>query len=163
MTQNPSQPIQENDNAGVKIVAPVIYVGFFLVGIIFESIFPIPAFLPNLVAGLVGWLLAVTSLVLVLWGLKSFYIASNPVMPHKPALSLMTTGAFGITRNPLYLSLLLLYLGTSIFTNSWWPIIFIPILIFTINHLVIVKEEAFLTRKFDEEYLQYCRRVRRWI
>jgi protein-S-isoprenylcysteine O-methyltransferase Ste14 len=63
----------------------------------------------------------------------------------------------------MYLSLLLLYAGISIFLNFWWPIVLAPALIVAMDRMVIVKEEAYLMRRFEEEYRRYRERVRRWI
>lgn len=155
--------VQKNDNAGVKIIAPLIYFGFFVFGAILQYIFPIPVLLPKIIAWLIGWVIALVSLIVVILGLRVFRAANNPVMPYKPVSSLMIQGVFKLTRNPLYLSLLLLYIGISIFINFWWPIVFVPVLIVMINQLVIAKEEAYLTRRFGKEYQQYCEHVRRWI
>jgi protein-S-isoprenylcysteine O-methyltransferase Ste14 len=152
-----------SDNPGVKILAPFIYTVFFLIGLVLEYVLPLPALLPNVMAWLTGWLLAVASLFFILPAMRSFHSARTSMIPFRPAFSLVTHGVYGITRNPMYVSLLLLYAGISIFLNFWWPIALAPALIVAVDRMVIVKEEAYLVRRFGEEYRRYRERVRRWI
>jgi len=152
-----------SDNAGVKIPPPVIYAGFFLLGLVLEYAFGAPALLPNVVAWLAGWLLSVASLFLIIPALRSFRSAHTSMIPIRPASSLVTDGVYGITRNPMYFSLLLLYAGISIALNLWWPIVLAPALILAIDRIVIAREEAYLLRRFGDEYRRYRERVRRWI
>jgi protein-S-isoprenylcysteine O-methyltransferase Ste14 len=152
-----------SDNAGVRIPGPIIYIVFFLLGLVLEGLVPIPALLPNVVAWLIGWAICVASLFFVIPALRSFRAVRTSMIPFRPASSLVTSGVYGITRNPMYLSLLLLYAGLSIFFNLWWPIVLAPALIVVMDRTVIAREEAYLMRRFGEEYRRYGERVRRWI
>lgn len=152
-----------SDNAGVKIPPPIIYVVFFLLGLALEYGLGAPALLPNVVAWLAGWLFCVASLFLFVPALRSFRSAHTSMIPIRPASSLVTHGIYGITRNPMYVSLLLLYAGLGIAFNLWGPIVLVPALIFAMDRLVIAREEAYLLRRFGEEYRRYRERVRRWI
>lgn len=152
-----------NDSPCVIIPPPLIYGIFFLVGTTLEYVIPIPAFLPYMIARVVGWMLAIASLFFAIPGMQSFYAARTTIMPHKAASSLVTRGIFTITRNPLYVSLLFLYAGVGVHFNLWWPIILIPFLIAVMDRLVIAREEAYLTRRFGDEYQNYRTRVRRWL
>ena len=152
-----------SDNAGVKIPAPIIYAVFFLLGLALESGLPIPALLPTIMAWLAGWLLCLASLVFIIPAMRSFRSVHTSMVPFRPASSLVTHGVYGITRNPMYLSLLLLYAGASIVFNLWWPIALAPALILAMDRMVIAREEAYLLRRFGEEYRRYRERVRRWI
>jgi protein-S-isoprenylcysteine O-methyltransferase Ste14 len=152
-----------SDNPGVKIPPPLIYAGFLLIALALQYVVPIPAFLPTTMAWFVGWIICVASLFFVAPAMRSFRSAHTSMIPFRRASSLVTHGIYGITRNPMYLSLLLLYAGISIFLNFWWPIVLAPALIVAMDRMVIVKEEAYLMRRFGEEYRRYRERVRRWI
>jgi protein-S-isoprenylcysteine O-methyltransferase Ste14 len=152
-----------SDNPGVKIPPPFIYGVFFLLGLVLEYVLPIPVLLPNMTAWFTGWIISVASLFFVVPAMRSFHSVRTSMMPFRHASSLVTHGVYGMTRNPMYLSLLLLYAGISIFLNLLWPIVLAPALIVAMDRLVIVKEEAYLMRRFGEEYRRYRARVRRWI
>ncbi len=84
-------------------------------------------------------------------------------MTVKPATSLQTNGIYSYTRNPMYVTLLLIYLGLALQFGNWWTLILAPFLIAFITYRVIRPEERYLTRAFGEEYMNYQKRVRRWI
>ena len=66
-------------------------------------------------------------------------------------------------RNPIYLSVVLLYVGiTLLFAACWSLVLLVPALIIR-HYAVILREEAYLDRRFGETYRQYRARVRRWI
>jgi len=81
----------------------------------------------------------------------------------KPATSLQTTGIYSISRNPMYVGLMNLYIGLSFIIGNWWNFILFPALILFIQIVVIRKEEKYLEREFGTLFLQYKQKVRRWI
>jgi len=151
------------DGPGVKLPPPFLYLTSFLVGIVLQHALPIPAPLPLPLGRFLGWLLAVVSLVVAALGVRSLRAAGTTIRTDKPASMLVTVGIFGRTRNPLYLSLLLLYAGISVFLNLWWPVVLLPLLVLTMNRFVIAKEEAYLVGEFGAAYREYTQRVRRWM
>lgn len=65
-------------------------------------------------------------------------------------------------RNPMYVSFFLYFLGCSLITNSW--ILFIVLIIFQISvHYLILSEERWCIKEFGLEYVNYMKRVRRYI
>lgn len=92
--------------------------------------------------------------------LKKF---NTTVKPFETSTFLVTTGVYSISRNPMYLGMFLFLLGESIILGSIGSFI-IPILfMIVINERFILSEEKMLGAEFQEEYLKYCKDVRRWI
>jgi protein-S-isoprenylcysteine O-methyltransferase Ste14 len=89
--------------------------------------------------------------------------AGTHVDPRQPATALVSQGPFRLTRNPLYLSLTLLYAGIALVVNSLWPILLLPGALIMIRYGVINREERYLERTFCEQYLSYKAKVRRWV
>ena len=83
--------------------------------------------------------------------------------PDRPTTTIVTEGFFRYSRNPLYLSLMLIYSGIAIYANSLWLIFLLPLLFVGLERGVVLREERYLERKFGDEYLQYKKKVRRWI
>jgi protein-S-isoprenylcysteine O-methyltransferase Ste14 len=81
----------------------------------------------------------------------------------RPTKRIVTEGFFKYSRNPLYLSVMLIYCGIAIHANSLWLILWIPVLLVSLERGVVLREEKYLEGKFGDEYLQYKKRVRRWI
>ena len=63
----------------------------------------------------------------------------------------------------MYLGTTLMYVGLALALNTFWPILFLPAVLLILHYGVIFPEEVYLQNMFDEEYRQYCARVRRWL
>ena len=147
---------------GVIVPPPVIYLAFFLAGIALGWAFPLPSF-ESRAALFIGWLIALASLVIAVLGFKEFRTAQTTFRPDRSASSLITTGIIKFSRNPLYLSLFLLYSEISILIGAWWPIILLPLLFTVMDRYVVAREERYLAQRFGASYSVYCKRVRRWL
>ena len=146
----------------IKIPPPVIYLTFFIIGVLLVRVIPLPLAVTPL-ARFFGWLLAFASLVIAASAFWEFYAARTTMWPNRPASALITKGIFTLTRNPLYLSLLFIYCGSGIFFGIWWAIITAPFLVVVINRYVIAREESYLEKKFGAAYQNYCGKVRPWV
>ena len=150
------------DNPGVIAPPPLIYAGPLAISLLLNLKFPMH-FLPRKVARILGLTLIGASVILVWRAFQRMSRAGTNVNPTEPATVLVTEGPFKYTRNPLYLSLTLFYVGISILVNALWAMLLLPAVLFLINRGVIDREERYLERKFGEQYKQYKERVRRWI
>ncbi|HHE9997473.1 TPA: isoprenylcysteine carboxylmethyltransferase family protein [Haemophilus influenzae] len=105
------------------------------------------------------------SFLIALSSVMHFFICKTSINPRdfKGTTKLVSTGIFRFSRNPMYLSLLLmliawvLWLGNSL---AWLGII---VFVLAINQFQIAKEEAYLENKFGDEYRRYKQKVRRWL
>ena len=86
----------------------------------------------------------------------------NPLKPQK-ASSLVISGFYRISRNPMYLGMFYVLLGVATLLGDISGLIPLPILVLTMNYLQIVPEEKILAEIFGDEYLTYKQNVRRWI
>ncbi len=96
-------------------------------------------------------------------GSSEFTRAGTNVDPMKPALKLVTTGLYRFTRNPMYLGMVLFLFGLSLMFSLEWGIVLTVVLWVVYDRYVVVREEAYLTRKFGEPYREFLSRTRRWI
>ena len=152
----------EGDNAGVIAHPPYIYLATMIAGLALH--FAMPAgFLPE------GWLqlalgapLMAGALALGMWGRKVMVRTGTAVNPAHSTTALVVTGPFRFTRNPLYISLPLLYIGIAVSANALWILALAPVPVWIVTVGVIRREERYLERKFGDEYLRYKARVRRW-
>ena len=86
----------------------------------------------------------------------------NPLTPQK-ASSLVTSGIYQHTRNPMYLGLLLVLLAWAIFLGNILAFVMLPLFILYINRFQIEPEERALKNRFGRDFEQYQSHVRRWI
>ena len=77
--------------------------------------------------------------------------------------ALVTVGMYRYSRNPMYLGLVLLNIAATIFFGTWLGVIIVVAFIFLLNLLQIIPEEEALIDIFGEEYIDYKKKVRRWI
>ena len=95
----------------------------------------------------------------------SFVRARTTMNPTKPSATstLVTGGVFRLTRNPMYLSLLLYLLAWAAYLANWLSALLVPVFVVYINELQIKPEERALSALFGEEYASYKGTVRRWL
>lgn len=93
-----------------------------------------------------------------------FYSTKTTVDPTKPekATKLVTKGIFAFTRNPMYLSMLLLLLGLGLHLGNAFNVLLAAGFVGYMNRFQIIPEERALRAIFGKEYKQYCKNVRRW-
>ncbi len=98
------------------------------------------------------------------WAFALFRSEDTEINPTSPTnRKLVTRGPYRFTRNPMYLSLVMLTLGIAIWVGSW-PFFLAPTGVFaTANWVHIPYEEAKMSRQFGAEFDDYMRRVRRWV
>jgi protein-S-isoprenylcysteine O-methyltransferase Ste14 len=97
-------------------------------------------------------------------GVVTFRQAKTTVNPLKPhASSLVTSGFYAISRNPMYLGGLIMLLGWAILLSNALAFLFLPLYVLYINRFQIAPEERVLTSLFGETYVAYQARARRWL
>jgi protein-S-isoprenylcysteine O-methyltransferase Ste14 len=85
------------------------------------------------------------------------------IVPHRPVSTLLTAGAFRLSRNPMYAGLSITYLGCVLLSDSWWPLATLPVALALVRTLVIGPEERYLADRFGQTYLNYQASTRRWV
>ena len=152
----------DRDHAGVIAFPPLIFAAHVVAGGLAHWLWPIPL-LPSPSARTIGAILAVAAGAQAFWAARIMNRAGTNVRPSQPTTAIVAAGPYTYTRNPMYLSLCLLYLGISLLIDGVLPVLFLVPLALTLHFGVIKREERYLAAKFGETYLAYQRRVRRWI
>ena len=109
--------------------------------------------------------LAAIGLLIDITGIASFIRARTTVNPLKPqaASTLVTTGIYKFSRNPMYLGMLMLLLAWAAYLANAGSILLIPVFVIYVNRFQIGPEESVLTTLFGDEFAAYRARVRRWL
>ena len=113
----------------------------------------------------VSALITVLAVACVLSGIISFRLARTTVDPMHPerASSVVSSGIYRWTRNPMYLGFLLLLLAFAVKLSNPVTLVWLPVFVWYMNRFQIIHEEQALQRLFGDQYLHYCQHVRRWI
>lgn len=152
-------------NPGVHFPPPILFVAGLALGWAVGWWFPIPILPAGLRAvGLVaGWSFIGLALALVGWAMGTFRLMKTGIYPNQPATSIVARGPYRFTRNPMYVGMTAISVGTALVVNSMWMIVTLPVVIWLLTVLVIRREEAYLSSAFGSSYDEYRRTVRRWI
>ena len=152
----------ERDAPQVRIIPPLIYLAGLVIGFVANLWWPVK-FMPDTMAWTIGGILIVCGAVLAGSALFKFKRARTTVRPDKPPSALVIAGPYKFTRNPMYLGLAVAYLGIVTAGQSVWALILLPVVLAIIQRRAIEPEEAFLTRRFGGDYINYTKQVRRWV
>jgi len=154
--------MSSQDSPRVFVPPPLIIGGSLLAGLAIDGrIQAMPAF--ETVSAITGSVLTAIGLGLIVVSLDLFRSARTRPEPWQPASSLIHSGLYRYTRNPMYLGMLLAYAGLALALRSPTAgLLLIPVFAI-IDRLVVAREEAYLERRFGMEFERYRARVRRWL
>jgi protein-S-isoprenylcysteine O-methyltransferase Ste14 len=151
------------DTAQVLVRPPLVWALAALVGIALGWFLPLP-FVPTEVPAVwLGGTLFALAVALFAWAIVTMTRAGSNVPTSMPSVSIVDTGPYRFTRNPIYLGMMLSLAGLAIAFDSLWSVMALVLFFFVIRYGVVAREEAYLERKFGEVYRSYRTRVRRWL
>jgi protein-S-isoprenylcysteine O-methyltransferase Ste14 len=151
------------DTAQVIIRPPLAWGLAVIAGLALNWLVPLP-FLPvDLPAGWLGAMVFILALALVAWAIVTITRAGSNVPTNLPTTTIVESGPYRFTRNPIYLGMFLGLIGLAIaFDNLWLLMMLVPFAL-VIRYGVVAREETYLERKFGDVYRRYHTRVRRWL
>lgn len=151
-------------NPGIHYPPPLIYVAGIVLGWLVDRLRPLPITGgPSVLRFALTFIFAIAWFLLFGAAWRVFRRERTTLIPNRPATALATTGIYSRTRNPMYLSLAMLYIAVTLVLDSWWPLLLLPAVLAIIDRVVILREERYLSQAFPHLYDEYRRRVRRWL
>ncbi|HVO23288.1 MAG TPA: isoprenylcysteine carboxylmethyltransferase family protein [Candidatus Margulisiibacteriota bacterium] len=161
LRQGRSAPVA-TDSPNVVASPPLLYGVTFLAGVLLHGVFPKPITAPNVAIGS-GLALLFVGTVAATWSRRAMEAAGTNANPALPATTLIVSGPFGFSRNPMYVARTILYLGLGLLMNALCVLAVLVPLLFVMQYGVIRREERYLEGKFGDAYRQYQAAVRRWL
>jgi len=152
---------EHKDHADVKIAPPILTLIFIFIAYVAKWTIPLPFLVPSILRN-IGFGLIVVGFLLGIAAFLEFRKARTTVDPHGSVSSIVTSGIYRFTRNPIYMGFLLMLIGIPLNSGTYWGLILVPVFIYFMNSLVIEHEEAYLEKKFGDVYTSYKSRMRRW-
>ena len=149
------------DRADVKILPPVVLAVGLTVEILAGVFLPARLF-PGLIALSLGLIVIVGSIALVVQAVREISRANTAFDARKSTTAIVETGVFRFSRNPVYLSMILLGVGVALLLNSPWALLLTYPLGSALCLIAIRPEEAYLEAKFGRVYRVYRERAPRW-
>lgn len=109
-----------------------------------------------------GLVLILSGTVLMVWAASEFSRHKTTLLPSEAASTIVKSGPYRYTRNPIYLSMALAYSGISMAFDSPVALLLVLVVVVLLNRQA-VREERYLEGAFGEQFTEYKRRVRRWL
>jgi protein-S-isoprenylcysteine O-methyltransferase Ste14 len=110
-----------------------------------------------------GNVVFVAALVLVVWAIVTMARAGTDPRPDRPDKALIEGGPFRFSRNPVYLSFVLVALGFALRWGDLWGWLAVVAAQQALDRVVAIREEPYLRARFGAAYADYAKRVRRWV
>jgi protein-S-isoprenylcysteine O-methyltransferase Ste14 len=149
----------------MRVPVPWVFILVYLAGVTLQQFLPIVIPSPDL-AGIIrvaGFVFVGVGIAVAFSAVGIFRKTKTTTVPHETPSTLVISGPYRFTRNPMYVGLTLIYLGVAGTRNETWPVILLPLLLAYINFLVIPVEEKNLHGVFGDDYQKYGARVGRWL
>jgi protein-S-isoprenylcysteine O-methyltransferase Ste14 len=139
-----------------------VYLGSIALGVILQLAWPM-SLVPRDVSPRFGAVVVLLAIGLFLFAVRSFRAAGTPVPGNRPRTTIVRTGLYRFSRNPIYLAFSLLQLGIALWVNSLWLVVTLVPAVAVMSLVVIPREERYLEARFPSEYSSYRASVRRWL
>jgi protein-S-isoprenylcysteine O-methyltransferase Ste14 len=146
----------------IKIKPPLIALTLLILSLLLHFLVPLFKPIPE-PYNFLGLIISIMALVLASAARNEFKKAGTPLLPSAKSTVLVGRGPFRFTRNPMYMGLSSLLAGFGVFMNSIYIFIAAWIFFLIINIVFIPYEEEDLEKTFGQEYIEYKKKVRRWI
>lgn len=149
------------------VIAEVVFGIPFLLGVLMHFVVPfsfpqMPGIFSQILIP-VGIIILIVGIGIIVLARREFAHYGQPTDPGHPTSKVVKTGVFTISRNPLYLGSVLVFLGIALIFNLLWTIITLLISIVISHYALIIPEEQYLAAKFGDEYREYFASVHRWL
>jgi protein-S-isoprenylcysteine O-methyltransferase Ste14 len=151
------------DTAQVTIRPPLALALAIIAGLTLNWLVPWPFRPADLLAGWLGAMVFFFALALVAWAIVTIERAGSKVPTNLPTTTIVESGPYRFTRNPIYLGMFLGLTGLAILLNNLWVLMMLVPFALVIRYGVVAREEAYLEQKFGDVYRGYRSRVRRWL
>jgi len=155
--------VDTTDTANVIIRPPIAWAVAVLGGLALNWLLPLPFVPATVPAGWLGATVFALALALFAWAIVTITRAGSNVPTNRPTTTIVDRGPYRLTRNPIYLGMVLGLIGLAIALNSLWLLLTLVPFALVIRYGVVAREEAYLERKFGDDYRRYRARVRRWL
>lgn len=151
------------DAPAFRIWPPVAISVPWLAGLWLDAAVGEPVSLDGGWATAVGWVLVAAFAVWNGWALVLMARHETALLPGGSTRVVLDCGPFAVSRNPLYVGLLVLAAGVALLAGSFWALVSVPVGCALVWWGAVRPEERYLARKFGPAYDDYRRRVRRWL
>ena len=153
---------QDHPNINRNIHPPLVMLAHLLAAFLLNWVLPLPiAFSKSLEWA--GTILVFIGLGFAFSAVSQFGKMRTTLDPHGSVSTIVTSGPYRFSRNPIYLGFVFTLIGLPLALGNYWGVVLSPLMMVLMLQLVIKHEEVYLEEKFRDVYASYKSRVRRWL
>jgi len=141
---------------------PLLHLGSIVLGLLLHFVWPI-RLVPRAVNVPLGIVTVLIAVALFVYAVRTFRTAGTPVPGNLPTTTIVRTGPYRFSRNPICLAFSLVQLGVAFCVNSLWLLVTLIPVVALMSYVVIAREEQYLETRFPSDYLPYKDSARRWL
>ena len=145
-----------------RLEPPLIPMAAMAGGVLLNVVWSFPV-VPGVIGQVLGSVAIVVGVGTAAWAIGTMQRAGVDVSPDTATSAIVESGPYGRSRNPIYLAMLLVAVGVALNVNSGWGLLLTAVAAAVMHFRIVAREERYLTSKFGDGYVEYQRRVRRWI
>jgi protein-S-isoprenylcysteine O-methyltransferase Ste14 len=153
---------QDHPNINRNIHPPILLLFHIVAAFLLNRLLPLPISFPKPLEW-AGYILVFIGLGFAFSAVGLFMKIQTTLDPHGSVSAIVTSGPYRFSRNPIYLGFVCTLIGLPLALGNYWGVALSPLLMVLLYRLVIKHEEAYLEKKFGDEYTSYRSRVRRWL
>ena len=146
----------------MKIYPPLMVLAGIITQLLIGYIAPVEPLL-SATWQYIGIALMVLGFATILLVARSFRKHETTIIPDGQPSTLMEGGLFAYSRNPIYVAMAVLLVGSGLAIGHIWALIVVPLFVLLVQQIWIVKEEENLEAEFGQIYRNYKIKVRRWL
>jgi protein-S-isoprenylcysteine O-methyltransferase Ste14 len=148
---DPARPVPEAANLGMAR-PPLVFLSAIALGVMLHFAWPMSLLPRGLSPHLFGAPIVLLAIGLFIAAVRTFQAAGTPVPGNRPTTTIVRTGPYRFSRNPIYLAFSLLQLGIALWVNSLWLVVTLLAAVAIMAFVVIPREERYLEQRFPSEY-----------
>jgi protein-S-isoprenylcysteine O-methyltransferase Ste14 len=145
-----------------RVLPPVYFLASVVLMVVLDVVAPVTDVIPRSFRH-VGTVMIVAGALLSLWAVLLFRQAGTTIKPFRQSSALVSRGPYRVTRNPMYVGMVIALIGVAVRLGALTPFVVVPVFAFLIQTSFIQVEERLLEETFGPEYARYRARVRRWL
>jgi protein-S-isoprenylcysteine O-methyltransferase Ste14 len=153
----------KHGGADVHVPPPLVFLAAILVGVALQHVVPIALDLSRAARWAAGGVLLVAGLAFAGSAARLFRRTGQDPAPWKPSPSLVASGPYRFSRNPMYVGMTALTVGIGLALGNPWVAGLAAIALTVVHYTAVVREERYLAEKFGDDYARLRTKVRRYL